>query len=278
MKSRFLLFLLAGILAAQTGTAQISSSSAASSDEKSIWEIWKMQQEKPDDHEAISTACLEFTKKAPKDRLALVALNIAAWHMLKMDRKDAAAKLFKTILGVQQSDHLSLAAINVSKAWMTRLDMEQMKQALQIYYQRYIEYPKTVDALKPFQKEGQPPLTDRWGKPWGYAPAEFQHLKKLGHGMYGQRYTIKCSILDTNSELSVATKIPYASGIQLKPVKMLSGMPGKEMVQFETTDGKQAKTILSIGMENGGIVLAYVGPKLLILADMNHWMIVPRPY
>jgi hypothetical protein len=258
----------------------ICSAQTTAPDEKSIWDIWKIQQEKPDEHGTICTNCLEFAKKAPKDPLSLVAITIASWHMLKTENKDAAVKLLKTVIATSRTDMLGAAAVNMAKAWLTRLEMEQMKQALQLYYQKYIEYPKSIDLVKPFQKSGQPPFVDQWGKPWAYSLAEFQHLKKLGamYGMYGQKYTIKSTALGTNSELKAAMKIPYAGGLPLKPVKMINGMQGKEMVQFETTDGKQSKVVLSIGTDSGGITLNYAGPKLLILSDMNHWLIVPRPY
>jgi hypothetical protein len=274
--------LLSGIIAISMICAicHAQTSSTPASDEKSLWDIWKMQQEKPDEHGTISTNCLEFAKKAPKDPLSLIVINLAAWHMLKTDNKDAAVKLLKTTLSTSRTDALGTAVANMSKAWLTRIDMEQMKQALQLYYRKNIEYPKSIDLVKPFQKDGQPPLVDRWGKPWAYSLAEFKSLKKLGalYGMYGQKYTLKSVSLGTNSELKAAMTIPYAGGIPLKPVKMLNGMPGKEMVQFESTDGKQAKVVLSIGTDNGGITLNYAGPKLLILSDMNHWLVVPRPY
>jgi len=179
-----------------------------------------------------------------------------------------------------KTDPLNIAAKNIANAWLTRMEMEQVKQVLQLYYRKHVEYPKTLDLVKPFQKDNQPPLVDRWGKPWAYGLAEFQSLKKLGtlYAMYGQKYTIKSATLGTNSELKASLKVPYASTITLKPVKMLSGMPGKEMVQFESTDGKQTKVILSIGTDNAGISLSYVGPKLLILSDMNYWLVLPRPY
>ncbi|MDD4870380.1 MAG: hypothetical protein PHR77_07450 [Kiritimatiellae bacterium] len=280
MRLRLLSGIIAVFMTYALCFAQTSKPSTTAGDEKSIWEIWKIQQEKPDEHGTITTNCLEYAKKAPTDPLSLVTLTIASWHMLEIDNKDAAVKLLKTVLSSSKTDALSTAAANMAKAWMTRIEMEQMKQALQLYYRKNIEYPKSIDLVKPFQKNGQPPLTDQWGKPWVYGLAEFKSLKKLGamYGMYGQKYTIRSVYLGTNSELKVALKIPYASGMPLKPVKMLNGMPGKEMVQLESTDGKQTKVVLSIGTESSGITLNYAGPKLLILSDMNHWLVVPRPY
>jgi len=251
--------------------------SSTSIDEKSLWDVWKLQQEKPDDHEAICTACLELVKKAPKDRLSLVVMNMAAWHQLKLDKKEGAIKLFRTSLASQGSDPLYAAAANMSKAWLTRIDMDQVKDALRLYYYKYIIYPKSMELIKPFQKQGQPPLVDRWDKPWVYSLSESKGAKKAGIETYGHFFSLKSSMLGTNSEMKAAMRMPYASGIGLKPVKLLSGTPGKEMVQFETTDGKQSKVVLSLGLESNGIVLCYAGPKLLILADLNHWAILPRP-
>ncbi len=263
-----------------SGSMCLAQTSQTAADEKGLWEIWKMQQDKPEEYASLSTNCLEFVKKNPKDPLSIVAMTMASWCLLKLDNKEAAAKLLRTVESPTKTDGLNMAAANMSKTWLTRLDMEQVKQALQLYYRQKIEYPKTLDLIKPFQKSGQPPLTDRFGKPWAYGLAEFKALKKLGtlYGMYGQQYTLRSVALGTNSELKAALKMPYASGMPLKPVKMLSGMPGKEMVQLETTDGKQTKVVIAIGTDSGGISLVYASPKLLILSDKNHWLILPRPY
>lgn len=280
MRVRLLCGALAAFMGAALCNAQTPSGATAASDEKSLWETWKLQQEKPGEYGTVSTNWLEIAKNNPKDPLAIVAISIASWNMLKMDNKDAAAKLMKLAMSTTKTDPLSSAAANMARTWMTRLEMEQVRQALQLYYRKHVEYPKTLDLIKPFQKDGQPPLVDHFGKPWSYSLADFQSLKKLGtlYAMYGQKYTLKSVSLGTNSELKASLKTPYASTITLKPVKMLSGMPGKEMVQFESTDGKQTKVIISIGTDNAGITLSYVGPKLLILSDMNYWLILPRPY
>ncbi|OGV68519.1 MAG: hypothetical protein A2283_19880 [Lentisphaerae bacterium RIFOXYA12_FULL_48_11] len=262
------------------GSICLAQTAPTAADEKGLWEIWKMQQEKPEEYANLSTNCLEFVKKNPKDPLSIVAMTMASWYLLKLDNKEAAAKLLRTVETPLKTDGLNTSASNMAKTWLSRLDLEQVRNALQLYYRQKIEYPKTLDLIKPFQKNGQPPLADRFGKPWVYGLAEFKNLKKLGtlYAMYGQQYTIKSASLGTNSELKAAIKIPYSSGIPLKPVKMISGTPGKEMVQLESTDGKQTKVVMSIGTDNGGISLNYVGPKLLILSDMNHWLILPRPY
>jgi len=273
--------LFGGILAAFIVTTCLAQQPApGGSDEKTIWEIWKMHQDQPNNHGSISTNCLEFVKKSPKDPLALVAINLAAWHMLKMDNRDGAVKLFKTSMASTRADPLATAATHMSRTWLTRIDMEHVKQALQLYYRKNIEYPKTLDSIKPFQKDGLPPLVDRWNKPWAYSLSEFQNLKKLGalYAMPGQKYNLRSAMLGTNSDLKASIALPYAGGMPLKPMKVLSGMASKEMIQFESTEGKQTKVVLSIGTDNAGITMCYCGPKLLVLADMNHWLIVPRPY
>jgi len=260
-------------------------SSTASIDEKSLWDIYKLQQEKPDDHQGLYTACMELAKKAPKDRLSSVLMTMASWHQLKLGNKESAIKLFRTVISMESSDPLGIAAANMSRAWLTRIDMEQVKQALQLCYYKNIIYPKTIDEIKPFQKDGQPPLVDRWNKQWVYSLEESKYAKKAGIATYGQFWSLKSSMLGTNSAmrnvgataLTKALKVSYGAGIALKPAKLLSGTPGKEMVQFETTDGKQARVILTFGVETGGMVLCYAGPKLIILSDMNHWAILPRP-
>jgi hypothetical protein len=126
---------LAVLTAGSICFAQTSSSSASGSDEKTLWEIWKARLEKPDEPGPISTNCLEFVKKNSKDQLAPVAMTIAAWHISKTGNQDATVKLLKTVLSVAKTDTLlGSSAANMAKAWLTRLDMEQVKQALQLYY------------------------------------------------------------------------------------------------------------------------------------------------
>ena len=267
-------------------TCNVCRAQIRTSDERALWLLWKRHINNPGKHEELAAACDKLVKQAPHDPLAAVTRGIAAWHLLKAGRTDTAAALMEAMISdagpgsslnvpgrSATTDCLREAALRMARAWLTRIDREQVKRALQKLYVREIEYPESLDAVAPPAGEMRPPSTDRWGKPWSYRLVTFRRLK----GLRGQKYELQSAALGKHSDLRQSLEIPYGSRIRLKPVKILSSAPGKETVQFVTTDESGKHVILSLGTESDGIFFAHSGSNILILSDGSHWMVLPKP-
>jgi len=278
----YVVYVVSSCVLASAGIAQTGP------DERSLWTIWKLVEEKPDDHTAAVAACAEFGKKNPHDPLLVVTRGITAWHLLKSGRTDAAIQVFEPMASAvvqARSDPLQMAALTMGRTWLTRIDRERVKQSLKKLYLRDIEYPASLETLASLPKESRPPLADRWGKPWTYRLVGFRKLR----GFSTQKYELQSKLLGRNSDLASALQAPYADGIKLKPVDLLSSGHGKGTVRFTTystnsgdsgaaSGNKTSRDIIvSVGGNAGPVFFAYMGSRLLVLSDGNHWMVLPGP-
>jgi len=256
-------------------------------DEKALWLLWKRHINNSGKHEELAAACDKLVKQAPHDPLAAVTRGIAAWHLLKAGRTDTAATLLEGMISnagqggsslnvpgrSAMTDCLREAALSMARAWLTRIDREQVKRALQKLYVREIEYPESLDAIASLAEEMRLPPIDRWGEPWSYRLVTFRRLK----GLHGQKYELQSAALGKHSDLWQSLEIPYGSRIRLKPVKILSSASGKETVQFVISDESRKHVVLSLGTEADSIFFAHSGSNILILSDGFHWMVLPKP-
>ncbi|MBN2302652.1 MAG: hypothetical protein JXN60_09065 [Lentisphaerae bacterium] len=238
-------------------------------DEKTLWSIWKMNSDNSDDHKNIINACAKFKKSARSDPFTVVTDGIAAWHYLKIGNRTAATELLTPALSTRSTTTLNKIAAYIARTWLTRIDMEIVKQALEIVYHEEIEYPATLDKLKEFTVK-QPPMTDQWGDPWIYKLVSLKYLTNIN----GQKYEIESRTLRHNSDLSTALNIPYAAKISLKPSSL-----GRDntTVRFVTTDDTRQDIYIALDSTREGITVAYIGDKLLIISDGNHWAVMPKP-
>lgn len=274
---------IASLIAACSVTSGQTPSTDSS--EKALWQLWKLQTEKPDDHAAVLAAYGEFEKQNPNDPLLIVMNGFVAWHLLKSEKTDEAERIFTEML-TERSIPLDKAAANIARSWLTRIDREKVKEALQQYYRKNVEYPPNLEPLAALPKEIRPPLTDRFGKTWSYSLIGYKHLKVPGN----QKYQLESVKLGRTSDLAKKLCTPYESGIHLKPVRMISSTPGRETVQFDEElqseadktktapkASKQKKIMLTVDTEVDGVFFAHAGKNILILSDNNYWAILPRP-
>jgi len=175
----------------------------------------------------------------------------------------------------------------MGRRWLTRLDREKVRGALAAYYRQAIEYPINLQPLKkatpssagalrpgePDGKESPLPLTDRWGAPWQYQLAAFKVIKVAR----GQRYLLQSKTLGESSDLAKALERPYAGRILLQPVSLTIAGGGAQNVVFQTPGAQPEKILLSEGSQAAGITLTYIGARILILCDGDHWRVVPKP-
>jgi hypothetical protein len=262
--------LLAGLLSALS--LLVATSRARADDEAGLWRVWRQIADKPDDPVAALAACDAFLAAAPSDPLADVVRGLAAWRALKLGRPDPAAPHLERMLAVGDSA-LGLAAAEIARAWLTRLDIEKVRPALRRWYVKNVAYPETLDAFRAWPAAERPPLTDRWGQPWAYRPADLQRLK----GFRGQRYELACARLGPRTDLAAALAAAPPLTVPLVPRKVISAGRGTGTVRFTPPGAVGPMRDLSVGMSADGLTFAYLGARLLVFSTGEHWIVVPRP-
>jgi hypothetical protein len=243
---------------------------ARADDEKAFWEVWTLHGTSPDQHQAVMAACEAFEQAAPADPLVIVTRQLHAWHLLEQGETHAAAAILAPMIK-RGATGLDKAASDIARAWLTCLDRERVKAALQAVYARHVAYPSTLDVWQTRPTE-TPPLTDRWDKPWTYRLVGFRHLK----GMLDQKYTLSSPILGDDSDLAAALARPYADRIRLTPIRLKPMQSAPPLVEF-TTGQKTGPALLAVETRYEQIQFAYMGNYIILLADRFHWKALPKP-
>ncbi|MBU4211041.1 MAG: hypothetical protein KKD33_00500 [Verrucomicrobia bacterium] len=259
------LFILAGRLAFGASEMQ----------EKSLWTLWSLQINNPAQHEAIVAACQQMQKASPTNPLLPVGQGLAAWHSLRLGKTNEAFAVFSEMVAAAATPTATATAgAEMGRRWLTRLDREKVRGALALYYRNAIEYPINLQPLKKkMPGEKDVPLADRWGVPWQYQLATF----KIIQGTRGQRYLLQSKTLLESSDLAKALERPYAGRILLQPVSLTITGGGVQNVVFQTPGDRPEKILLSEGGQAAGVTLTYIGARILILCDGDHWRVVLKP-
>ena len=239
-------------------------------DEQGLWLVWAGHTNAAASPAAFTEACRIFKAKSPGDPLTVVVRGLEAWHLLKARQTNEAVRLWEAMIS-PSDDALPKAGADLARGWLTRLDRELVRAALMRVYVRDVAFPASLDAIKALKGATPPPLADRWGNPWTYELAAMRALK----GFPRQRYILESKRLGANSDLTRALAVPYASRIQLEPVRIVTGLGAGETVEFVTPARKNIA--LMAGTDMDGILFAYLGKSLIVLTDGNHWRLVPRP-
>ncbi|MDD5483048.1 MAG: hypothetical protein PHP98_05295 [Kiritimatiellae bacterium] len=250
------------------------STSAAAADEGGLWTLWQRHSGEPENHEAALAACENFIKNHPSDSFAAVAQTIAAWHFLKTGRMEEARAALTPWLK-DSADPVLAGARELARAWLTCMDIEQVRESLQQYYRREVRYPEKIAdiaAHRGIPASQRPVMADRWGQAWTYQPADF----KIMSGFRGQRCLVASRKLGDYSRLVAALKVPYADLIRIEPVRALAGPDGTPMVvQFRRLPAAGAKAnevlVIQQGAFTEGFYLAHAGPGLILVCDLLHW-------
>jgi len=256
----------------------------ARAEERALWQLWQQHAAPPYDHAALLEACRTYTDARPNDRLTAVSRTLAAWHLLQLGRRDDAVRIFERFAAAG-ADPLHNGAHTLSLAWLTRLDREKVKTALEFYYRKNVGYPRTLKDLRDFPALPAAlafPMEDRWGLQWGY---RLTGLKMIT-GLLDQKYALRSQRLAADSDLDQALALPCAARLNVAPVRVRTSTPGREVVDFRIlspegedapASGGRESLVVSVGRTGNGIHLAYVGRALVIVNDTLHWKIMPRP-
>ncbi len=248
----------------------LSALPATAADEVAFWELWKTHLAATNGHAEAVAACDAFEQKHPGDPFIIVARQFKAWHLLKLDRNADASALL-TPMVTPGSTGLDKGASELARAWLTRLDRETVKAALQKVYARDVAYPEALDVW-PKNAAGTPPSVDRWGKAWKYRLTGFTRIP----GLRNQKYELQALLLGDTSDLAAALALPYAEQLTLKPVGLRPMTSGPPMIVFETGE-TGAKATMTAGTRSEGTFLAYVGDRIILVADYTHWKVLPKP-
>jgi hypothetical protein len=247
---------------------------AVAQDEDALAKLWADHTARPDDHEGLLTACTAFGAQRPADPFRAVSESLAAWHLLKLGRNDDAAARLQPWAD-DSSTPLRLGASLVARSWLTRLDRERVRSALQFFYRKKVRYPYTLGELtadKLLPANLVPPLKDRWGVFWRYELVGFKNLPDLRD----QKYELQSVELGAASDLAAALALPCGDGVRVQPVRMRSSsVAGHEAVEVSGPAGD--RLMLTTGIEDKGLLLAHVGARVLVLCSRGDWKLLPRP-
>lgn len=249
----------------------------AAADEKALWDIWKKLEAQPQDLPVIIADCKGFIETKPSDQLLPIVESMLAWCYFKTGNLPEGAKLLLPMMKAQYGyTPTRKSALEVARTWLTRIDRDVLRVVLQLWYNKHMAYPeKYQDAIDMFQEKTRAAKTDRWGRNWEYELVGFQMLTKVPKN---QKYSLKSSLLGDISDYVKALEVPYASGIDIEPMKMGITTPGKESVYFKKIDDKTNAPIkMDLGELKRGFSLGYVGQNILAVTDGNHWKLMSRP-
>ena len=247
-------------------------SAPSEEDEKALWDLWRTHLAASNDHASVAAAFEQSQKIRPAGTLLPVVRGLAAWNLLKAGRTNDAARLLETMASDRTPGAACEAGAEMARRWLTRLDREKVKESLRSYYRRHIAYPPDLNALKSLPALRRPPPADRWNAPWEY------RLEAMAvTGLNDQKYSLQSPALKDTSPLEIALDRPYAGGIAIKPVALVPTASGAANVTFEPANQQGAKFMLSEGSKAGGVALAYVGIKIIVLSDGDHWLVAPKP-
>lgn len=247
---------------AMTGHAQ-----SVKADEKALWDAWCVGTNSAFKASDVAEACKKFRTSSPQDPFTVVVSGLEAWNRLKRGETDAAAAIFNTMLVKGPSTGLRKAGDEMARSWLSRMDREHVTHALKECYKRDLEFPASLGAIKALGDKSSIPLADRWGKPWIYKRGST--IK----GMETQRYDLESAALGIRSDLKGGLKMEYAERMDLKPVRMLPGP--KNSVEFKTGEGRSV--IREEGDRVNTVNLIYVGSRIIVLSDGNHWSVMAKP-
>ena len=259
---------------------------AAEPNERGLWQLWSQHTTNAPDHEVLLAECQAFTNKNPSDPFVIVGQSLAAWNLLQLGRQAEAVAILKKHLDGSGSP-VDAGASSLAKAWLTRLDRERVKAALQFYYRREVRYPRSLDELlayAPLPKNLAPPRQDRWGTNWRYTLVGFKSMP----GLIDQKYEISAAGLGGGSDLAVALAVPYGDLIHVRPNRMLSSKPGSEIVEWiierpvaapNDAAAKPGGPTMALGVNSTaeGMSIDYIGRTILIVHDNYHWKLFVRP-
>ena len=250
----------------------------AADPEQALWSLWEQHLENPANHAAHVEACRLYAAEHAASPLVSVAHTLAAWHLLHLGHENTARQLLEPYAEARD-DAIRRGARLQARSWLTRLDREEVKRALQRYYRQEVRFPERLRDIAAHPRLASAPAfppVDRWGRPWDYATLAPASMPQA----VGQRYRLESTTLGALSDLDRALREPYAGGLRLQPVRVVGAGSAEPLVQFDRrTDAGTADEglALTLGRELEGFYLAHVGRSLILVGDREHWRLFRIP-
>jgi hypothetical protein len=243
---------------------------------RALAKLWQQHARAPTEHAALIQAAQQMAAQYADSPLLSVARGLGAWHALSAGQTNAA-RLFLTPLLADRADPISTEARVFAQRWLTRLDREQVRFGLQLYYRNHVEYPAALGALSELAATNRPPPADRFGRAWKYELAPMKRLTKLR----GQRYNLASPTLGDDSDLGAMLRRPYGAGLTLWRTTRFIGGEAGGAANVEFARGAE-KMVLSEGAKQAGVTLVYarVDPRgresMIIVSDGDYWWLFAR--
>jgi len=256
----------------------LSLSPAQAANEADFIKLWQLHSKQPDQHATVIATCRDFAEKNGGDPFVVVAQGIEAWHLVKSGRQDEAVPILESHLS-RAAKRTGAGADRLARGWLSRIDLASVKQALQLYYRKEVGYPESIADLEGhpgIPADSKQHLRDRWDRPWNYRLTGFTSVP----GFRNQRYSIGCLRLGDTLDATEAADLPYAGNIHIRPTRTVSKGEANGVIEFATwIAGREAgkRFVLGEGSTSGNLLLAYIGEKLIIVCDRNHWKVLPKP-
>ena len=245
-------------------------SARAQTDVRALAKIWQQHVRTPTEHAAIVQAVQQMGTQYAESPLLGVARGIGSWHAFQAGQTNTA-RLFLTPLLAERADAVSVEARVFAQRWLTRLDREQVRSGLQLYYRNHVEFPAALAALNEQPVTIRPPLADRFGAAWKYELAKMKRLTALR----GQSYKLTSATLGDDSDLGVMLHRFYGGGLTLwKPARFIGGEAGGAAnVEFVRNNERM---MLSEGAKQSGVALVYSRAEMIIITDGDYWWLFAR--
>lgn len=241
-------------------------------DEQLIRHLWQQHDSAPTAHAEIAGLCARIESQHSGTPFLPLVRCLAAWHLMQQGQLENARIIWAGLASATPGgDPIGQAAQRMARTWLTRMDRDLIRDALQKAYRDQVQYPKTLAELGP-SFEGHPlPTHDRWGDPWVYEWTSFRFLRVSP----GQRYRLESRNIRNTSDVREAMKIAYGNGFDIRPVRLIDAGGGRRTIVFETAGG--SSVVLTSGATHGGQTLVYAGNEIIVLTNADHWIVFPRP-
>lgn len=254
--------LLLALTVLLTGAASVR---AASSPEELLGALYRLNTASPSNDAALGESTVKAIATLGPGAERAAARAILGWRLLRAGKPTEAAPVYQALLDDPASPP---AFTRLAGRWLTRLDREQVRAALQKAWVDDIRYPDSLDRLpKPL-----PPMKDRWGGAWTYHVASFKRLKSEA-----QRYTLESPELGADSDLATVLARPWPKEPSLRAVSVNRDAGATPVVTFQSLKDSSSKITMTEGKNSGDFVLVKAGPRVLIVVEGDYFYLLANP-
>ncbi len=238
---------------------------AAESEENTLGVLFRLHAQSPSGDVAVCTAATPAVAALGPGAYRAAARALLGWRLLRSGKPAEAKPVYQALLDDPASPP---AFTELARRWLTRLDREAVREALQKMWTDTILYPPSLDTLP----APLPPMRDRWGSAWRYRPVILKRLKTES-----QRYTLESAGLGADSDLAAALARPWPKEPSLRAVAVNTDAGATPVVTFQTRQAPAEKTLMAEGKTAGGLALVKTGARALLIVEGDYVHLVPQP-